>query len=78
MGDLTKLTKKQLLELIESYEENKFDNFKEELGLPYHTEEEWIDYIKRIQTLNAERLNDCQELIRIREDFRTWTMNKLM
>ena len=53
-------------------------NFKEQLGLPYHTEEEWIDYIKRIQTLNAERLNDCQELIRIREDFRTWTMNKLM
>jgi hypothetical protein len=63
MSDLSKLTKAQLIEVIQQQEENKFDNFKEELGLPYDSEEEWIEYIKKIQTLNAERLSESSELI---------------
>ena len=63
MSDLSKLTKAQLIEVIQQTEENKFYNFKEELGLPYETEEEWIEYIKKIQTLNAERLSESSELI---------------
>tara|TARA_R100001460_G_scaffold108110_1_gene158302 strand:- start:1325 stop:1573 length:249 start_codon:yes stop_codon:yes gene_type:complete len=63
MSDLSKLTKAQLIEVIQQTEENKFDNFKEELGLPYETEEEWIEYIKKIQTLNAERLSESSELV---------------
>jgi|TARA_R100001509_G_C4819209_1_gene199169 hypothetical protein len=63
MSDLSKLTKAQLIEVIQQTEENKFDNFKEELGLPYETEEEWIEYIKKIQTLNAERLSESSELL---------------
>jgi len=63
MSDLTKLTKAQLIEIIQKQEENKFDNFKEELGLPYDSEEEWIEYIKKIQNLNAERLSESSELI---------------
>ena len=59
---IAKLTKAQLIELIESQEENKFDNFKNIFGLPYQTEDEWIDYIKRLQDLNAERLKDVEEL----------------
>ena len=34
--------------------------------------------IKKLQDLNAERLNDCEELIKLRTDIRTWTANKLM
>tara|TARA_R110000824_G_scaffold397994_1_gene601384 strand:- start:30 stop:281 length:252 start_codon:yes stop_codon:yes gene_type:complete len=63
MTKLTKLTKAQLIELIEGYEENKFENFKEELGMPLNTDEEWIDYIKNIQSYNAERLNESQDLL---------------
>ena len=63
MSDLTKLTKAQLIDFIQSQEENKFDNFKEELGLPYNTDEEWIEYIKKIQSYNAERLNESQDLL---------------
>ena len=63
MSDLSKLTKAQLIEVIQQQEENKFDNFKEELGLPYDSEEEWMEYIKKIQTLNAERLSESSELI---------------
>ena len=62
MSDLSKLTKAQLIVLIQRQEEEKFDDFKEELGLPYNTDEEWIEYIKKIQTLNAERCNDVNEL----------------
>ena len=63
MSDLSKLTKAQLIDFIQSQEENKFDNFKEELGLPYNSDEEWIEYIKKIQSYNAERLNESQDLI---------------
>lgn len=78
MSDLTKLTKAQLITLIQEKEEYNFENFREQLNLEYETEQEWIDYIKKIQTLNAERLNDCEELIKLRTDIRTWTANKLM
>jgi len=78
MSDLTKLTKAQLIKLIQEKEEYNFENFKEELNLEYNTEKEWIDYIKKIQTLNIERLNDCEELIKLREGIRDWNLNKLM
>ena len=78
MSDLTKLTKAQLINFIQEKEEYNFENFKEEFGLPYNTEEEWIDYIKKIQTLNAERLNDCEKLIKLRGDIRDWNLNKIM
>tara|TARA_R110000822_G_scaffold241021_1_gene370349 strand:+ start:703 stop:939 length:237 start_codon:yes stop_codon:yes gene_type:complete len=78
MSDLTKLTKAQLITLIQEKEEYNFENFKEELNLEYNTEKEWIDYIKKIQTLNIERLNDCEELIKLREGIRDWNLNKLM
>ena len=78
MSDLTKLTKAQLITLIQEKEEYNFENFKEELNLEYNTEQEWIDYIKKIQTLNVERLNDCEELIKLREGIRDWNLNKLM
>tara|TARA_R100001594_G_scaffold150635_1_gene212950 strand:+ start:1174 stop:1410 length:237 start_codon:yes stop_codon:yes gene_type:complete len=78
MSDLTKLTKAQLITLIKEKEEYNFENFKEQLNLEYETEQEWIDYIKKLQDLNAERLNDCEELIKLRTDIRTWTANKLM
>ena len=59
---LTKLTKSQLIDLIEEYEENKFDNFKTVFGLPYQTEDDWIDYIKNLQDTNTERLNEVNKL----------------
>jgi len=78
MSDLTKLTKAQLITLIQEKEEYNFENFKEELNLEYNTEQEWIDYIKKIQDLNIQRLNDCEELIKLREGIRDWNLNKLM
>lgn len=78
MSDLTKLTKAQLITLIQEKEDYNFDNFKEQLNLEYETEQEWIDYIKKLQNLNAERLNDCEQLIKIREDIRNWSANKIM
>ena len=78
MSDLTKFTKAQLITLIQEKEEYNFENFREQLNLEYQTEQEWIDYIKKIQTLNAERLNDCEELIKLRTDIRNWTANKIM
>ena len=78
MSDLTKFTKAQLITLIQEKEEYNFDNFKEELNLDYDTETEWIDYIKKIQTINAERLNDSVELLKIKVDLRNWASNKIM
>lgn len=49
MADLTKLTKAQLIEVIEQSEENKFDNFKEAFGVTYTTDDEWIEFFKNIQ-----------------------------
>ena len=64
---LTKMKKADLIEYIEGLEETRFENFKLQLGLPYDEEETWINYIKKLQDLNAERLNDCQELLKLLE-----------
>lgn len=48
MPDITKLTKAQLIDIIEQSEENKYDNFKVEFGLTYSTDKEWIDHFKSI------------------------------
>ncbi len=50
MADITKLTKAQLIGVIEESEENKFELFKTEFGLTYNTDEEWIDFIKSLQS----------------------------
>eukprot|EP01044_Picomonas_judraskeda_P006584 COSAG03_NODE_663_length_6389_cov_11.967727_6_plen_79_part_00 len=78
MSDLTKLTKAQLINLIQEKKDFNFDKFKEQLNLEYETEQEYIDYIKKIQDLNAERLNDLETLISITNNYRTWRLNKLM
>tara|TARA_R110000824_G_scaffold231062_4_gene418848 strand:+ start:1774 stop:1995 length:222 start_codon:yes stop_codon:yes gene_type:complete len=53
MTDITKLSKKQLLDILEGYEENKWDDFKEAFGVTYNTDEEWIDFFKSIQESRA-------------------------
>ena len=52
MSDLTKLTKAQLIDVIQQQEENKWNNFKKEFGVTYNIEEEWIDFFKSIQKKN--------------------------
>ena len=42
MPSLDKFTKAQLIDLIQQQEEEKYAVLKEELGLPYQTDEEWI------------------------------------
>lgn len=46
MPELSKLTKAQLIAIIQQQEEEKYAVLKEELGLPYDTDEEWVEYIK--------------------------------
>ena len=46
MPELAKLTKAQLIDIIQQQEEEKYAVLKEELGLPYNTDEEWVEYIK--------------------------------
>jgi len=48
MSDISKLTKKQLLDIIEQQEENRWDEFKEEFGVSFNTADEWIDFFKSI------------------------------
>ena len=50
MPEISKLTKAQLIDIIQQQEENKYAVLKEELGLPYNTDEEWVDYIKKLQS----------------------------
>ena len=40
MTELSKLTKAQLSDFIQQQEEDKYAVLKEELGLPYNTDEE--------------------------------------
>ena len=47
MPDISKLTKAQLIDIIQKQEEDKYAVLKEELGLPYNTDEEWIDLFKK-------------------------------
>ena len=58
MPELSKLTKAQLIDIIQQQEEEKYAVLKEELGLPYNTDEEWVDYIKSKDALcaNCERI----------------------
>ena len=56
MPELTKLTKAQLIDIIQQQEENKFDELKEALGLPYQTDEEWIEFINRLINKNNKNL----------------------
>ena len=63
MTDLIKLKKAELIDHIQEIEENKYLQMKLATGMPYDTEEEWIEYVKRLQDLNAERLTDCEKLI---------------
>ena len=60
-----------LQDKMDFMEENKFDSFKEELGMPYNTDDEWIDYIKRLQEINADRLKDLQDTINLLQMFKT-------
>ena len=56
MPELSKLTKAQLIDIIQQQEENKFDELKEALGLPYQTDEEWIEFIKGLIDKNNKHL----------------------
>mgnify|MGYP004449050743 FL=1 len=56
MPDISKLTKSQLIDIIQQQEENKFDELKEALGLPYQTDEEWIEFIKGLIDRNNKHL----------------------
>ena len=57
MPDISKLTKAQLIDIIQQQEENKYDALKEALGLPYQTDEEWIEFIKNQKDI-IQRLTD--------------------
>ena len=58
-------TKQQLIDKLIEIEDTKYDLLKSELGLPYHTDEEWLDFILRLQTQNKQLQttnNKLQEL----------------
>ena len=73
--DITKLKKAELIDIISQYEENKYQLLKEELGLPYDDDEEWVSYIKKLQDQNAERLNDCNELLAVITGYKNFINN---
>jgi hypothetical protein len=60
MPELSKLTKAQLIDLIHQQEEDKYAVLKEELGLPYNTDEEWIEYIQSISSA-CETCEKCEK-----------------
>ena len=61
MTDISKLTKKQLLDIIEQQEENRWDDFKEEFGLTYNTADEWIDYFNSIVKIKEDLEKQVKE-----------------
>ena len=61
MTDISKLTKKQLLEVIEKEEESRWDDFKEEFGVTYNTADEWIDFFKSILKSREELQEQVKE-----------------
>ena len=77
----TKLTKSQLIDKLQEVEETKYDLLKTETGMPYNTDQEWVDYIKKLQDLNAERLTDCQNLMKLleaeKQSFANWYNNSV-
>ena len=62
---LQKMTKAKLIEYIQEIEESKYEVLKEETGLPYNDDDEWVNYIQNLQTLNAERLNEVEHLTKL-------------
>lgn len=72
---ITKLKKTELIDIIMNYEENKFNSLKEKLGIPYNEDEEWIDYIIKLQELNAERCRDCEKLLKVIEGYKVFVNN---
>ena len=75
VSGITKLKKAELIDIIMKYEENKFNLLKEKLGMPYNEDEEWIDYIKQLQEQNAERCQDCEELLKVIEGYKVFISN---
>ena len=77
----TKLTKAQLIDKLQEVEETKYDLLKTETGMVYNTDQEWVDYIKKLQDLNAERLTDCQNLMKLleaeKQSFSNWYNNSV-
>jgi len=77
----TKLTKAQLVDKLQEVEETKYDLLKTETGMPFQTDQEWVDYIKKLQDLNAERLTDCQNLMKLlemeKQNFSNWINNSV-
>lgn len=76
---LQKMTKAKLIEYIQELEESRFEVLKEETGLPYNEDEEWVNYIQNLQTQNAERLNEVEhltELLRVQNlQYQTFVNN---
>jgi len=73
--DITKLKKAELIDIISQYEENKYQVLKQELGLPYNDDEEWVEYIKGLQEKNAERCQDCKDLLEVVEGYKAFINN---
>ena len=61
MTDISKLTKKQLLDIIQQQEEHRWDDFKEEFGLTYNTTDEWIDFFKSIVKIKEDLQKEVKE-----------------
>ena len=64
MPSLEKFTKAQLIDLIQQQEEDKYAVLKEELGLPYHTDEEWVEYIKGLSKDGCPNCEGVEEEVR--------------
>ena len=65
--NINKLTKSQLIEYVQAVEETKYEKLKLATGMPYNTDEDWTAYILKLQDLNAERLVDCENLMKLVE-----------
>jgi|TARA_R110002110_G_scaffold70616_4_gene189202 recombinational DNA repair protein RecR len=48
--DIDKLKKPELIAYIKELEETKYNNLKIATGLPYNTDEEWVDYIQNLKS----------------------------
>ena len=62
-------TKQQLIDKLTEIEDTKYDLLKTELGLPYHTDEEWLEYIQRLQQI----VNELQK----KEDLNHYLENSI-
>ena len=74
MTNIFKLTKAQLVNAIEQQQEDKFSILKAELGLPYHTDQEWIDYINSLLAgVALPPAKVCGECEKVKEDLKRLT-----